>query len=166
MSEEYEDDLPLSRTKKKQLAKEVEKVAYQLATMPEKNFAQLQLPEGMVAEVKEARETKGRGSHKRQVKHLAGILRKQDEELQNLLAQLQQLDQVARSEKREFHRLERLRDRLCDAQSFDAAFVEMLEIYPLVDRKAISRLARSVHQHGDRRAYREIFKRLRDLDET
>lgn len=166
MSEEYEDDLPLSRTKKKQLAKEVERIAYQLATMPEKNFQQLKLEKELAAEAKEARDTKGRGSHKRQVKYLAGYLRKQEDELQSLMTQLQGLDQIARSEKKEFHRLERLRDRLCEAQSFEAALTEMQQMYPLADSKAISRLASSVHQHGDRRAYREIFKRLRDLDES
>lgn len=166
MSEEYDDTLPLSRTKKKQLAKEVERIAEQLAEMSEKALAQLTLSEEVAAEVEEARATRGRGSHKRQVKYLAGMLRKQEEELQRLLPQLQQLDQVARGEKQEFHRWERLRDRLCDEKSFDAAFAEMLDTYPQVDRKAIARLARSVHQHGDRRAYREIFKRLRDLDEN
>jgi len=78
---------------------------------------------------------------------------------------MQGLDQVSRSEKREFHQLERLRDRLCDSSSFDEAFKEVLELYPQIDRKVISRLARSVHQYSDKRAFREIFKRLRDAEE-
>ncbi|SHJ73277.1 ribosome-associated protein [Malonomonas rubra DSM 5091] len=164
MSEEYQEELPLSRTKKKQMAKEVEKIADQLSSMSDKAFGQLQLSEDLTVEVVEARETKGRSSHKRQVKHLAGYLRKQEDELLQLMTQLQNLDQVARSEKHEFHQLEKLRDRLCDAQTFETAFAEMLDLYPNVDRKAISRLSRSVHQHGDKRAYREIFKRLRDMD--
>ena len=43
------------------------------------------------------------------------------------------------------------------------SFQEMLNLYPQIDRKVISRLARSVHQHADKRASREIFKRLRDF---
>lgn len=165
MSEEFEGDLPLSRTKKKQLAKEIEQLAEQLTAMPEKQFRQLSMAEDVCQEAELARATKGRGSHKRQIKHLAGLLRKQEDELLRLQEQLLELDQVARSEKKEFHQLEKLRDRLCDKSSFDEAFNEMLNLYSQIDRKTISRLARSVHQHADKRAFREIFKRLRDAHE-
>lgn len=164
MNEEYEDDLPLSRTKKKQQAKEVEQLAGQLASMSDKAFKQLTLSEEVLCEAIEARATKGHGSYKRQIKHLAGMIRKSEEELLSLREQLQGLDQVTHGEKIEFHRLEKLRDRLCDPKTFDKAFSEMLESFPQVDRKAISRLARSVHEYGDKRASREIFKRLRDID--
>ena len=79
MPEIGSDDLPLSRTKKKQLAKEVEQLAGQLADMPENQFRQLLLADDVAEEVGLARETKGRGSHKRQVKHLAGVLRKRED---------------------------------------------------------------------------------------
>lgn len=160
MDEEF-DEQPLSRTKQKQLAKQIEQLAGQLVDLPENQFNQLQMTAEIGEEVKLARSTRGRGSHKRQIKHLAGMLRKRDDEAQQLLEQLQDLDQVARTEKREFHQLEQLRDRLCDPGSFDTAFEEMLGLYPGVDRKTIARLARSVHQHADKRAFREIFKRLR-----
>jgi ribosome-associated protein len=166
MEDEQEDFLPLSRTRKKQQAKEIEKLADQLAEMPDNQFKQLTISGQLRQEVELARATKGRSSHRRQVKHLAGMLRKQDDELHRLQEQLQHLDQVSRSEKKDFHRLEKLRDRLCEASSFDEAFNEMLNFYPQIDRKAISRLARSVHQHNDRRAYREIFKRLRDSEQA
>lgn len=164
MDEPLEENLPLSRTKKKQQAKDIEQLAAQLAAMPENQFRRLNIPADLIREVSLARDTKGRGSHKRQIKHLAGQLRKQCDELQQLLVQLQDMDQVAHSVKRKFHKLEKLRDRLCEKDSFDAAFIEMLELYPQVDRKTIARLARSVHQHNDKRAYREIFKRLRDVE--
>ncbi|PLY00400.1 MAG: hypothetical protein C0622_09040 [Desulfuromonas sp.] len=162
MNEYEDDDLPLSRTKKKQQAKEVEEVASRLAEMGGQQFAQLELPEHVVREVGLVRSTKGRSALRRQVKHLAGVLRKDEEALESLLEQLENLDQVARGEKKQFHQLEDLRDRLCNRETFDAAFDEMLELAPGIDRNAIARLARSVHQHEDRRAYREIFKRLRD----
>ena len=104
----------------------------------------------------------GAVSQRRQLKHLAGLLRKDEAVLGRLLMLLNELDQVARSEKREFHRLEDLRDRLCSKSAFKEAFDEMLDLAPDIDRKAISRLARSVHDHDDRRAAREIFRRLRD----
>ena len=154
--------MPLSRTRKKKQAKEVELVAAQLAGLSESQFAQLDLPEEIIDEANRVRETRGRSSQRRQLKHLAGLLRKDEAVLGRLLMLLNELDQVARSEKREFHRLEDLRDRLCSKSAFKEAFDEMLELAPDIDRKAISRLARSVHDHDDRRAAREIFRRLRD----
>ncbi|MDA3903748.1 MAG: DUF615 domain-containing protein [Desulfuromusa sp.] len=162
MDEFVEDDLPLSRTKKKQEAKQVEQIAEQLVSLPDKQFSQIDLPAIVAQEAELARATKGRGSQRRQLKHLAGLIRKSEDVLEALTRQLESLDQVTRGDKKQFHQLEKLRDRLCDADSFTAAFDEMLELAPEIDRKAISRLSRSVQQHDDRRASREIFRRLRD----
>jgi len=164
--EEFQDiELPPSKTRRKQQAKAVEQLAEQLATMSANQFAHLQLADDLTREVEIARTTRGRGSQKRQVKHLAAVLRQREAELQQVLAQMQKLDQVAHSEKRQFHQLEQLRDRLCNLAGFDAAFRDMLEQFPQIDRNVIGRLARSVHQHGDKRASREIFRRLRDAAE-
>ena len=162
MDELLDGDLPLSRTKKKQQAKQVEEIAEQLAGLTDKQFSQVDLPVAIALEAEEARSTKGRSSQRRQLKHLAGMIRKSEDVLATLVRQLANLDQVSGGEKKQFHQLEKLRDRLCDADSFTAAFDEMLELTPDIDRKTILRLARSVHQHEDRRAYREIFRRLRD----
>ncbi len=162
MDEFVADDLPLSRTKKKQQAKQVEQVAEQLAGLTENQLSRLELPETIMREVGLARSTGGRSSQRRQLKHLAAVLRSAEEVLERLQDQLQNLDQVVRGEKKQFHQLEYLRDRLCDKATFDAAFKELIELAPEIDRNTISRLARSVHQHEDRRAFREIFRRLRD----
>lgn len=161
MDEQVEQDLPLSKTKLKKLAKEVEALAIQLTELPDTAFKKLEIPDDLREEVVEARETLGRGSHKRQVKHLAGLLRKQPQEVLRLKDVLESLDQVALGERRQFHHLEQLRDRLCDQESFQVAYDEVLELFPNIDRKAIARLSRSVHQHADKRASRELFKRLR-----
>lgn len=165
MDELLKDDLPLSRTKKKQQAKQIEEVAEQLVGLTDNQFSQIDLPVAIAREAEQARVTKGRSSQRRQLKHLAGMIRKSEDALEGLLNQLATLDQVSRGEKKQFRQLEKLRDRLCDAASFATAFEEMLELVPDIDRKAISRLARSVHQHDDRRASREIFRRLRDESE-
>ncbi len=162
MDEFVEDDLPLSRTKKKQQAKQIEEIAGQLVDLSDNQFSQIDLPVAIAREAELARTTKGHGSQRRQLKHLAGLLRKSEDVFESLVNQLANLDQVSRGERKQFHQLEKLRDRLCDADSFSAAFDEMLDLVPEIDRKAISRLVRSVQQHDDRRAYREIFRRLRD----
>lgn len=162
---DLEENLPLSKTKKKKLAKDIELLAYALVDMPQAQFKKLEMAEDLAAEVIEARNTLGRGSHKRQVKHLAGILRQSEKQVLALMAAIEDVDQVKRSEKRQFHKLEELRDRLCEEATFAAAFDEMVALWPQIDRGVISRLSKSVHNSRDKRAYREIFKRLRDFVE-
>ena len=162
MDEISAENLPLSRTKKKQQAKQIEQMAEQLVDLTDKQYAQIELPPVIAEEADMARVTKGRSSFRRQLKHLAGMIRKSDDAFESLVRQLTSLDQVSRTDKKQFHRLEKLRDRLCAVDSFSAAFDEMLDLAPRIDRKAISRLAKSYQQHEDKRAYREIFKRLRD----
>lgn len=125
------DDLPLSRTKKKQQAKDIELLAEHLVELGDNQFSQLKLPEQVLREAEAARATKGRSSQRRQLKHLAGMLRKIGDELEQIKEQLTELDQVARTDKRQFHQLEKLRDRLCRQDSFDAAFNDMLELVPI-----------------------------------
>jgi len=162
MDEKVEQDIPLSKTKLKKLAKEVESLAKQLTELTDAEFKRLELDDELREEAILARDTLGRGSHKRQIKHLAGLLREQPEEVVSLREALGAQDQVALEDRRQFHHLEQLRDRLCDQDSFQSAFDEVLELCPNIDRKAISRLSRSVHQHADKRAARELFRRLRD----
>ena len=160
-----QEPVPLSKTRRKRLAKEVEGLAEQLVALSDNQFGQLELHGVLLEEAELARETKGRSSQRRQIKHLAAVLRKRDAELLEIQQRLAALDQVARTEKRAFHQLEELRDRLCDPARFGAAFAELAELWPQLDRNAIARLARSVQQHNDRRASREIFRRLRDAQD-
>lgn len=162
MDEQQEQDLPLSKTKLKKLAKEVEELARQLTELSDQALSHLGLDEALLKEVSLARETVGRGSHKRQIKHLAGVMRQQPEEALRIKEALDALGQVALGERRQFHKLEDLRDRLCDQELFQDAFDEVLELCPNIERKTIARLARSVQQHADKRAARELFRRLRD----
>ncbi len=157
-----DDSLPLSRTKKKQQAQQIAELAGQLCSLSDNRFERIDLPAHIIAEAQVVRQTGGRGSHKRQLKYLAGLLREDPDAVETLKTQLEGMDQVDRSDKKHFHALERMRDRLCDLGQFDQACVELQDQAPHLDINTIRRLAQSVHQHADRRAYREIFKRLRE----
>ncbi|MFO7766598.1 MAG: ribosome biogenesis factor YjgA [Pelovirga sp.] len=157
-----DDRLPLSRTRKKQQAQEIIQLAAQLCDLSDSRFERIELSAQMLAEARLVRQTGGRGSRKRQLKYLAGLLREDNDAVDSLKAQLAGMDQVDRSDKKQFHTLEKMRDRLCDARHFDQACSELQEQLPQLDINTIRRLAQSVHDHGDRRAYREIFKRLRN----
>lgn len=161
MTAEIDNDQPLSRTRKKQQAQQIGKLAGELCELSDNRFGRIDLPAEIIAEAQTVRQTGGRGSHKRQLKYLAGLLREHPNAVESLKLQLEEMDQIDRSEKKQFHSLEQLRDRLCDPQQFGQALLELQDRAAQFDIKTITRLARSVHQHGDKRAYREMFKRLR-----
>ncbi|BCR03503.1 UPF0307 protein [Desulfuromonas versatilis] len=156
--EEYQGP---SRSAKKRAAKAVEELAWKLVDLPEAEWNRLPAAGELRTEIGQARATGGHGSRKRQVKHLAGVLRRREDEAQQLQDFIDGVDQAHLDEQKVFHHLEQLRDRLCEAEQFPAALREACESWPELDREAVTRLARSVHANGDRRAFRELFKRLR-----
>ena len=93
-------------------------------------------------------------------------MRKHEDEREAVAAALEGHAVTQRQETLAFHQLEDLRDRLCDASYFEAALTEVRSLYPIIDDKKLARLARSVHENNDKKAAREIFRRLRKAAET
>ncbi len=161
-----QDENYVSKTQRKKQAKEVEQVAEQLVAMTASQIQAFALPDTIARELKLARATEGRSSQRRQIKHLAGVLRKNEEVFDGIVQQLNAVDQVARQDRKQFHQIEDLRDRLCQEATFPEACKDLQELLPRINMKIISRLARSVHEHDDRRAYRDIFKRIKQEVES
>lgn len=150
-----------SRSAKKRAAKAVETIAAQLLELPEAAWSKAPAPDELREEIELARRTEGHGSRKRQMKHLAGVLRRHEDETEAIQAFLDGLHQSQLQEKQDFHLLEELRDRICDPQRSAAALAEAAASIPGLDRAALARLARAVHAGNDRKAFREIFRRLK-----
>lgn len=150
----------------KRAAKAVEELARQVVELPAAQWKKLPASPLVRTEIELARTTKGHGARKRQIKHLAGLLRQREEETEELQAFLSGLDQVHLKQKKDFHDLEELRDKLCDPALCAAALEELAVTFPDLDGAALGRLAKSVHANGDRKAFREIFRRLREAKEN
>ncbi len=154
------------RSAKKREAKAIEQLAQNLADMPETELSKLRMEPELAREVETARSTKGHSSRKRQVKHLAGYLRRHEEQREAVEATLSGQALSQRQETMAFHHLEELRDRLCVNESFESAINEVRASYPHIDDRKLARLAHAVHENGDKKAAREIFRRLRKAAET
>ncbi len=166
MSDEHLEERRPSKSAKKRAAKAVEEMARQLVELAEAQWQKLPASDEIREEVEMARQTKGHGARKRQLKHLAGELRRREEQLPDLQDFLEGLSQSQLGEKKAFHHLEELRDRLCDSERSAAALEEIEKNWPSVDGPALVRLARSAQENRDRRAFREIFRRLKDASEN
>jgi len=155
-----------NRSAQKRDARAVEALARQLAELPEASFNHLPATEELREEILLARRTTAHGARKRQIKHLAALLRQRQEvaaELGAFVASLQRQQQV---ETEGFHRIEQLRDRLCQPATFAAALTEAKRDFPGLPEATISALARSVHHSGDRAAARKLFRLLRQTAEA
>lgn len=155
-----------SRSAKKRAAQEIEHLAHELADLAEAEWRKLPVSPELRDEIRQARETGGHSSRKRQIKHLAGVLRRDEDATAALRDYLNGQHARQLAEKKAFHGLEELRDRLCDPDLCTAALQEVGRCCPGADPAEIARLARAVHDSKDRRAYREIFRRLREGSEA
>ncbi|NLC70954.1 MAG: DUF615 domain-containing protein [Desulfuromonadaceae bacterium] len=164
--EKENDPSEPSRSALKRAAKAVEELAEQLAGLPPSQLARLALPEDVAAELRLVAKAAGHGARKRQIKHLAGLMRRNEEWTAKLQELLDNSDQVRYEDQKRFHRLESLRDRLCDPEMFQAAMEEIGGTFPAIDRELLARLAGSVHSSRDKRAFREIFRLLKNATET
>ena len=155
-----------SRSALKRDAKAVELLAQRLAELSDAELGRLPKNPELAKEIELARNTRGHGSRKRQIKHLAGLLRGNDEQREAIEIALNGQAVSQRQETLAFHHLEELRDRLCAAATFAAALAEVRAAYPNLDHGKLTRLAGSVHDHNDKRAAREIFRNLRKAAEA
>ena len=164
--EEEVRSLGRGRTAKKREAKAIEELALRLTEMTASELGKLPKSPELSKEIEVARSTKGNSSRKRQIKHLAGVLRGHEEQRLAIEAALAGQSVSQRQETLAFHHLEELRDRLCATETFEAALSEVRTTYPYLDAGKLAGLARSVHEHSDKKAAREIFRRLRKAEET
>jgi ribosome-associated protein len=155
-----------SRSQKKRAVEVYEVLARELVEMTGPQYAQLDVPGELQDEIALARRTRSPGARKRQTKYLAGVLRQSDDETQSLIAALQRQRVSHRTEQVLFHGLEALRDRICDAERMEAALREAGDQWPALDVDKLASLAKQVQDWGDRRARREIFRRLRLVAEA
>ena len=154
------------RSAKKRAAHAVEEFAAQLVGLRESEVTRLPLSDDLRREVDLARRTIGNSSRKRQIKYLAGLLRRYDEERVALETFIAGQHASQKGEREAFHRLEQLRDQLCAAETFESALVELERELPDLDLKKVSELAKTFHKHDDRKAFREIFQLLRKASEA
>lgn len=159
--EQEQEQVPIpSRSARKRSAQGVEELARQLVALSEAQLRQLPVSPQIMEELQQVRAVRSLQARDRQVRHLAACLRREEEVLPPLEAFLAGHDQRQLEDRQQFHQLEQWRDALCQPQSSSQALAEITRELPAADAKNLSRLARTA-QNGDRRAFREIFRLLR-----
>jgi ribosome-associated protein len=166
VKEPHEEREGRGRGAKKRAAQAVEALAVRMIESSEATCKRLPLPDELRVGLNQARSITARGARKRQLKYLAGLLRRDEVSAVAVQAALDGVGRSNRAEQDLFHHIEELRDALCDPDRFTEAIECTAEELPGLDRRVFTRLARRVHRTGDKRASREIFRRLRALTEA
>jgi ribosome-associated protein len=149
----------------KRAAKEIETTAQQAVEQAVDLLARLELTASVRDELELASRTQGHGSRKRQIKHLAGVLRKHPDDLALIQAHLCGTSEQQLAEQEQFHQLEQWRDALCDPETAPAILQELKSRFPELARGELEKLSRAAQQR-DKKAYREIFRFLRRVVES
>ncbi len=156
---------PPSKSARKRAAGAVEELARKSLDLPPGILARLPLDQVVRSELEIARKVRGHSSRKRQIKHLASVLRVHDEERRLLQQVLEQETGERRQDACDFQRLEDLRERLCEPATFDHALEEAVHLMPALDCDEVRRLAEVWWTHADKSAFRALFRCLRDAQE-
>lgn len=151
-----------SRTARKEAAHAVGELAHQIAELPEATFRRLPLNEETRAAFVIARGLKASSARARQLRHLGGLLWEDDEMLKGIRQALEGNDERQLADNKLFHDLEGLRDRLLAAESSAGALHEARQAFPALDQAALKSALAQHRKDGDKKAFRTIFRLLRD----
>ncbi|WP_429885693.1 ribosome biogenesis factor YjgA [Geoalkalibacter halelectricus] len=159
--ERFEDQAP-SRSAAKRQARHIEDLARRMLDVADSEARRLGWEAPLLEALRLARETRPHGARKRQTKHLAALLRRDEEAVAVAEEYLDQRDGRQREQVKDFHQLEQFRDALCAADAQAGVLDEILRLFPACDGQKLVALAAEFRATGERRCYREIFRLLRD----
>ena len=161
------DDDRSSRSAHRREALDVLAFARQLSELPPARLGKLELPEDIREELAEVQRTPSHIAHKRQLAHLAKLMRAHDEvDFVTARAALANDKTAGAREAAALHRVEALRATLLDDDG-DTVLNALIAAHPQLDRqhlRALIRQARREREAGKPpRAQRELFRALREL---
>lgn len=162
MEEPPQQPSEVSRSSRKRDAKSIEQLVHDLVDMADADFARLPASERILTELAQTRMTKGHGSKKRQIKFVAGLLRAELDEVDQLKAFVAGDHQQQRDDARLTHQLEALREKLCDSETAKSAMEEARGLFSGLDVIELKRLVGAYKGPDDKKNYRLIFRCLRD----
>lgn len=169
-SEEDSGDERPSRSARRREALDVLAFAKQLSELPSARLDKLALPEDVRDELAEVQRTPSHIAHKRQLAHLAKLMRAHDEEAFAAARAALAHDRASGArEAAALHRIETLREDLL-GEDGDAVLTPFIGANPGIDHQHLRALIRQARRERDTgkppRAQRELFRLLRDLDTT
>lgn len=160
-----EDPVPEQKSKS-QLKRDMtalQELGEALVKLPGNQLSTIPMPENLLNAVMAARNITERGARKRQFQYIGKVMRKVDAApIQEALNALNNQSQLAA---REFHRVERWRDRLL--KEGDSAVSDFISAYPAADSQHLRQLIRNAERelsaNNPPSSARTLFRYVRDM---
>jgi ribosome-associated protein len=153
-----------SKSQRKRDARVLFELGRDLVTANKKTLQRLPLDPRLREAVEQARSIKSHIAHKRQLQHIAGILRGID--ATPIAEALDAIRMEARQLTVRHHRVEAWRDRLLSEG--DAALQALLSTHASIESQTIRQLVRNARREAEREkpptSARKLFRLLRELD--
>ena len=164
-NQDPESDEPPSKSQKKRDMTALQDLGAALVELPADRLSKLEMPDALRLAITEARRMTKHEARRRQMQYIGKLMRSAD--AAPLQAAVDSVRGASAAESARLHRLERLRQRLLDDER--GALEEIAAAHPGADLQQLRQLRRNTLKEREQdkppRAYREIFKLLRQLDE-
>ena len=162
--EDAEFDGP-SKSQKKREMTALQVLGAALVDLPMDKLAKLEMPDSLRLAIMDARRITKHEARRRQMQYIGKLMRSAD--AAPLQAAIDAQRGQSNAESARLHRLERLRSRLIDDER--GALEEIAAAHPGVDLQQLRQLRRNTLKEREQdkppRAYREIFRLLREMEE-
>ncbi len=163
MEEDEKIDERPSKSQKKRDMHALQDMGAALVALPPMRLARIEMPEALRSAVAEAQRLKTHEARRRQLQYIGRLMR--DADPAPIRAALDALAGANAEENARQHRIERLRERLLEDES---VLTEIGAAHPGADLTRLRQLRRNAlkEQAEQRppRAFRELFRMLRELD--
>ncbi|MDP1614138.1 MAG: ribosome biogenesis factor YjgA [Sulfuritalea sp.] len=167
MDDIYNDDeQQYSGPSKSQLKREMtalQDLGAELVALSKERLAKIEMPERLRDALLEAQRITKHEARRRQMQYIGKIMR--DVDAAPLRAAMDEINGVSKAATIRQHQLERLRTRLMEDE---AVFSEVARDFPGADVQRLRQLRRNALKESEQgkppRAYRELFRELRDLE--
>ncbi|THF60718.1 ribosome biogenesis factor YjgA [Pseudothauera rhizosphaerae] len=160
---EFHDEQP-SKTRRKKDMHALQDLGEQLVALSVERLRKVPMPEELFDAVRDAQRFTSHGARRRQMQYIGKLMRSID--AAPIQAQLDAFNGVSRAETARQHRLEKLRADLLEDEK---VLGTIAETWPEADLQHLRVLRRNALKEREQdkppRAYRELFRVLRELDE-
>ncbi len=159
------EEAPPSKSQRKRDMHALQNLGEELVALSADQLAKVPLPESLAEAVLEARRITKHEARRRQMQYIGRLMRNIDPE--PIQAQLDVFKGLSKAEIARQHRLERLR---ADFLEDEKALAAIADAWPHADFQQLRLLRRNAlkerEQNKPPRAFRELFRVLRELDEA
>ncbi len=153
-----------SKTRQKKAMHELRDLGAELVGLSAGQLKRIDLPEDILAAVRECQKITAHGAHRRQLQYLGKLMRGADDA--PIRAGLALIRGESAAETARLHRLERMRTRLLEDE---AALSEIAATWPGADLQQLRQLRRNALKEQEAgkppKNFRAIFQALQELDQ-